>query len=69
MKFEFEHRYLQRNGKCICCGKEIKANQEKIFNFKPHKSQVYRVTMCDDCVKTMSQFIESTRKKSRIRPS
>ena len=62
MRFRFERRYLQRNGKCIGCGKEVKANKEKITILFPYKSQVYQLTICDDCIKEMNVLIKEEMK-------
>ena len=58
MRFRFERRYLQRNGKCMCCGKEVKASKEIVTILFPYKSQVYQLTICDDCIKEMNELIK-----------
>ena len=57
-RFGFEHRQLEHKGKCICCGKEIRHKDEKVIVFRPHKSQVYQVTICDDCIREMNKLIQ-----------
>lgn len=45
-----ELRELDKKGKCICCGDEIARKSKKVFVIKAHKSQVYQITICQDCV-------------------
>lgn len=53
-----EYRTLQRHGKCICCGRQIQAKEEKVIHLnKVHKSQVYEVTICKTCTEEFSKMV------------
>lgn len=45
-----ELRQLDKKGKCICCGDEIERKNKEVFVIKAHKSQVYQITICQNCV-------------------
>lgn len=57
-KFKFKHitiTLLQRNGKCIICGKEIKAKDEYVVRFKPHITSIHReVSICFNCLDSLN---------------
>ena len=46
-----EYRELERNGKCICCGRKILRHTDEVFRFPANKSQVGVVTICKECIK------------------
>jgi len=48
-----ELRKLERKGKCMCCGFPIEHQDKKVFVIKPHKSQIYQITICQDCIKRL----------------
>lgn len=49
-------RQLDTKGKCICCGDEIKRKDKKVFVIRAHKSQVYQITICQDCVSRLDSI-------------
>ena len=53
-----EYRELERNGKCICCGRKILRHTDEVFRFPANKSQVGVVTICKECIKEMNEMIE-----------
>lgn len=54
-----ELRKLERKGKCMCCGVPIEHQDKKVFVIKPYKSQVYQITICQDCIKRLYYKIET----------
>lgn len=40
----------------VCCGDEIKRKDKKVFVIKAHKSQVYQITICQDCVSRLDSM-------------
>jgi len=57
MGSDFKITTLERNGKCVGCGKEVKRINETVIRFSAHKSQVYGCTLCFDCVKKLNDLI------------
>lgn len=53
---EVELRKLDAKGKCICCGDEIKRKDKEVFVIKAQKSQVYQITICQNCVKRLNDI-------------
>lgn len=53
-----ECRELERNGKCICCGRVILRHTDEVFRFLANKSQVGIVTICKECIVDMNKMIE-----------
>lgn len=48
-----ELRQLDAKGKCICCGEDIKRKDKEAFVIPAHKSQVYQITICQNCIKRL----------------
>lgn len=53
---KFDLRQLDTKGKCICCGEIINRKDKKVFVITAHKSQVYQITICQDCINRLYEF-------------
>lgn len=54
----FSYKNLQRQGKCICCGKDISTKEKVIRLDTVYKSQVYGTTICKKCVEDFNKLIK-----------